>query len=138
MAAKDRIYRAVRIALEKDGWTITHDPYRISHEGDVVEIDLGAERTIAAVRGDALIAIEVKSFLGQSPIRDFETALGQFKVYAVALREYDPDRKLFVAVTTLAYDEVFSRPLVRLVLESQPVPLIVIDLLGEEVVGWIT
>lgn len=138
MAAKDRIYRAVRIALEKDGWTITHDPYRISHEGDVVEIDLGAERTIAAARGDDIVAVEIKSFLGQSPIRDFETALGQFEVYAVALHEYDPDRRLFLAITTLAYEEVFSRPLVRLVPQSRPVPLLVVDLVGEEAVRWIT
>jgi XisH protein len=70
-------------------------------------------------------------------LRDFEAALGQFEVYAVALREHDPDRRLFLAVTSLAYDEVFTRPLVRLVLQSRPVPLLVVDLLGEEVVRWI-
>jgi len=138
MAARDRIYRAVRNALTRDGWTITHDPYRLVHETDVVEVDLGAERTLAAQRGEELIAVEIKSFIGQSPLRDFETALGQFEVYAVALREHDPDRRLFLAVTTLAYEEVFTRPLVRLVLQSRPVPLLVVDLLGEEVVQWIT
>jgi hypothetical protein len=137
MAAKDRIYLAVRNALVRDGWTITHDPYRIAHEADVVEIDLGAERAIAARRGDEIIAVEIKSFLGQSPLRDFQPALGQFEVYRVALHEHDPDRRLFLAITTLAYEEVFTRPLVRLVLQSRPVPLLVVDLPGEEVVRWI-
>jgi len=137
MAAKDRIYRAVRAALIRDGWSITHDPYRLAYESDVVEVDLGAERTIAAERGDELIAVEIKSFLGQSPLRDFETALGQFEVYRIALHEHDPDRRLYLAVTTLAYEEVFTRPLVQLVLAARPVPLLVVDLPGEEVVRWI-
>jgi hypothetical protein len=137
MAARDRIYHAVRNALLRDGWTITHDPYRLAHEADVVEVDLGAERTIAAERGADLIAVEIKSFLGQSPLRDFEAALGQFEVYRVALQEHDPDRRLFLAITTLAYEEVFTRPIVRLVLASRPVPLLLVDLLGEEVARWI-
>jgi XisH protein len=137
MAARDRIYHAVRNALVHDGWTITHDPYRLAHEADVVEVDLEAERTLAAERGGELIAVDIKSFLGQSPLRDFEAALGQFEVYRVALQEHDPDRRLFLAVTTLAHEEVFTRPLVRLVLASRPVPLVVVDLSAEEIVRWI-
>jgi hypothetical protein len=138
MAARDRIHRAVRNALTRDGWIITHDPYRVTHETDVVEIDLGAERVLAAERAGDLIAVEIKSFLGESPLRDFQAALGQFDMYAAALVEHDPDRRLFLAITSLAYDEVFSRPLVRLVLQSRPMPLVVVDLVGEEVVRWIT
>jgi len=137
LAARDRICRVVRNALLKDNWTITHDPYRIVHETDVIEVDLGAERAIGAARGDELIAVEIKSFLGQSPIRDFETALGQFAVYAAAIEEHDPDRRLFLGITTLAYEEVFTRPLIKLVLQSHRVPLIVVDVLSEEVVQWI-
>jgi hypothetical protein len=81
--------------------------------------------------------VEITSFFGESPLRDFEGALGQFEVYAVALREYDPDRRLVLAVTTVTYDEVFTRPLVRLVLKARPVPLLVVDLACEEVVRWI-
>src|SRR5262245_33757852 len=34
MAAKDIYHDHVKIALEKDGWTITHDPLRSGSKGD--------------------------------------------------------------------------------------------------------
>jgi len=33
MAAKDKFHLAARHALEKDGWTITHDPYVLNFLG---------------------------------------------------------------------------------------------------------
>jgi hypothetical protein len=137
MAAKDRIHRAVRNALVADGWTITHDPYRLTYESDAIEIDMAAERVIAATRGDELVAVEVKSFLSQSPLRDFQAALGQFEVYTAALLERDPDRKLFLAITTFAFQRAFAKPLIRLVMQSRPVPLLVVDVVAEEIDRWI-
>lgn len=32
--ARDLIHESVRIALEKDGWTITHDPFTLE-TGDI-------------------------------------------------------------------------------------------------------
>jgi hypothetical protein len=45
MAAKDIYHDHVRTALEKDGWTITHDPLTITLEdtSDNLFVDLGAE-----------------------------------------------------------------------------------------------
>lgn len=63
MAAKDRFHDAVRAALVKDGWLITHDPLPLDFDSARVQIDLGAERLIAAQRGTEQIAVEVKSFL---------------------------------------------------------------------------
>ncbi|MCY7359035.1 MAG: XisH family protein, partial [Rudanella sp.] len=40
--AKDIFHQAVRIALEKDGWKITDDPYSIRLLGVESDIDLGA------------------------------------------------------------------------------------------------
>ena len=77
MSAKDTIHDAVKNALVKDGWTITDDPYKLEL-GDVKAFtDMAAERPIAAEREGRKIAVEVKSFLGASPIHDFEVALGQ-------------------------------------------------------------
>ena len=43
----------VKISLQRDGWTITHDPLSISTEdGTDVAIDLAAERLIAAEKSD--------------------------------------------------------------------------------------
>ncbi len=41
---KDIIHDAVKNALIKDGWLITHDPFIVQYEDARVFIDLGAER----------------------------------------------------------------------------------------------
>lgn len=58
MAAKDLFHDAVKRALEKDGWTITHDPLFLSFGGVEMYIDLGAERIMAAQRGNEKIAYD--------------------------------------------------------------------------------
>lgn len=63
MPAKDFYHETVKTALERDGWTITHDPYRIMVGRRRGYIDLGAE-IIAAEKGKVKIAVEIKSFLG--------------------------------------------------------------------------
>ncbi|MEL6383121.1 MAG: element excision factor XisH family protein, partial [Cyanobacteria bacterium J06626_18] len=50
MSAKDRYHDIVRTAIEADGWLITHDPYPLQAGGYDLEIDLGAEKIIAAER----------------------------------------------------------------------------------------
>ena len=66
--AKDFYHDNVRIALEKDGWLVTHDPYRVKIEEVGYEIDFGAEPLIAAEKEEITIAVEVKSFIGPSTI----------------------------------------------------------------------
>ncbi len=61
--AKDFIHEIVKVALVADGWTITHDPYRLDTYNPAWEIDLGAEKIIAAEKGPEKIAVEAKSFL---------------------------------------------------------------------------
>ena len=51
MPANDTIYSAVKNALVKDGWTITHDPYTVKFGGVRVHADLAAEKVLAAERG---------------------------------------------------------------------------------------
>ncbi len=63
MPARDLFHNAVVHALQKDGWTITDDPLTIRYGKDRVSIDLGAERLLAAERGNEKIAVEIKSFL---------------------------------------------------------------------------
>jgi len=41
-----------------------------------VYVDLGANRIVAAERGDRRIAVEIKTFQGPSDIADLEQALG--------------------------------------------------------------
>lgn len=83
--ARDLYHQNVRLALEKDGWTITHDPYSIRVEDVGYEIDLGAEMLLAAQKDSQKIAVEIKRFVGPSTINEFHKAVGQFNDYFVAL-----------------------------------------------------
>ncbi|MBD2518264.1 hypothetical protein H6G93_25475 [Nostoc sp. FACHB-973] len=44
MPAKDLFHNVVRYALEKEGWTITHDPLHLRVGKIDMYIDLGAEQ----------------------------------------------------------------------------------------------
>lgn len=95
MPTKDAFHNAVKNALIKDGWSITHDPLSLSTEdGTDIAIDLAAERLIAAVKRGEKIAVEVKSFLSLSAYYEFHAALGQFLNYREVLDEVEPERLL--------------------------------------------
>ncbi|BAZ08432.1 fdxN element excision controlling factor protein [Calothrix sp. NIES-4071] len=66
--ARDVFHYAVRNGLEKEGWLITDDPLRIKAGGADMEIDLGAEKLIAAERGDEKIALLLSKVLSVRPI----------------------------------------------------------------------
>jgi hypothetical protein len=78
--AKDLYHLAVRAALEKDGWTITHDPFRLVDKKANMsyEVDSGAEKLLAAEKGSDFIAVEIKSFLKTSFTHEFHGILGQY------------------------------------------------------------
>ncbi|HVS37935.1 MAG TPA: element excision factor XisH family protein [Gemmataceae bacterium] len=77
MPAKNIYHDAVVEALTADGWTITHDPLRLSFGGKDLFVDLGAERaTLGAEREGRRIAVEVQSFLNLSAVRDLQEAVG--------------------------------------------------------------
>jgi len=96
--AKDFYHDIVRKALELDDWKITHDPFPLNIGNIGYEVDLGAERLIAAEKNHEKIAVEIKSFIGSSDINEFHRAMGQFNDYYVVLEELEPDRLLFLAI----------------------------------------
>ena len=81
MPAKDIYHDAVRNALIKEGWEITHDPLVLKWGLKDLFVDLGAERLLAARKENQQIAVEIKSFTGPSDILELEKALGQYVVY---------------------------------------------------------
>ena len=109
MAAKDRFHAVVRIALEKEQWNVTDDPLRLEIGGTKFEIDLGAEQLLAAERGKDKIAVEIKTFLSDSPLTDYHAALGQFLNYRLALEIIDSTRILYLAIPVGAYETFFKR-----------------------------
>ncbi len=98
--------------------------------------DLAAERPIAAERAGRKIVVEIKSFTGRSPMRDFEQALGQYLVYKRWLALTEADRKLYLAISEPVYDRLFSRQAIRVIVESEGLNLLVVNLQREEVIVW--
>jgi hypothetical protein len=105
-ARRDKVHDVVRKALENEGWLITHDPLPVKIGRKSTEIDLGAEKLIAAEKGNEKIAVEIKSFIGTSAITDFYHALGQFLLYQRALNIQEPDRTLYLAIPLSTYEEL--------------------------------
>jgi hypothetical protein len=137
MPRKDIIHQAVKNAILKDGWTITADPYLLEYGAEDLFVDLAAERLLAAERGTEKIAVEIKSFLGRSPINDLENALGQYALYLSVLEVVDPRRKLYLALSKTAYDDLAELETFQLVVRRFHVALLVVRLRSEEIVEWI-
>jgi len=136
MPARDFYHDTVRNALVKDGWTITHDPYPLKLGQKDLFIDLGAEKVIAAEKGNDKIAVEIKSFVGRSVINDAENALGQYLIYRKLLMKKEMDRVLFMAIDRETLIDVFSDELRELLTKDFEVRLLVFDKDSEEIVEW--
>ena len=134
--AKDLFHNAVRHALEKDGWTVTDDPLSFKIGGINFYVDLAAEKMIVATRESERIAVEVKSFIKQSPLTAFHEALGQYENYLIALESYNPDIILYLAVPTDVYNVFFQKPFIQLVLERKQIKLILYNPTTETIELW--
>jgi hypothetical protein len=137
MPELDIIHNAVKNALIKDGWLITDDPYVIQYRRTVLYADLGAERPIAVERDGQKMVVEVKSFIGISKVQDLKEALGQYDIYRYLLEETAPDRKLYIAISKVAYNTFFTQDVTQLILNKHQLPIIVVDIETEEIMQWI-
>lgn len=139
MPARDYYHDIVRNALKKDGWTITHDPYRLKLiRGKNLFVDLEAERLIAAEQGVKKIAIEIKSFRGASEMKDLEEAIGQFVLYERLLRRYEPERILYLAVSDEVEKSVFEEEAGQVLIEDKVLRLCTFDTTKEKIIRWIS
>lgn len=118
MSAKDKYHDLFKQALLKDDWEITHDPYIIGLEGVNYRIDLGAEKIIAAKKGGQKIAVEVKSFLRDSIVSEYHTALGQFLNYRIGLEEKEKNRTLYLAIPDQVYERFLKLPIILKSIET--------------------
>ena len=135
--AKDLIHESVRIALEKDGWTITHDPFTLE-TGDIsIDMDLGAERMIMAERGIEKIVVEVKSFGDPSIVYSFHSAIGQYIDYRGALKDENIDRDLFLAISEGAYRRLNKARFFNRRFKENKVKLLVVNIIDQIIVEWI-
>jgi hypothetical protein len=80
---RDIYHDAVKSALVKEGWTITHDPFTLPFGSHNLYVDLGARTMILAVPLETFESI-LSTDLGRVVRED----------YALALLVFDPDGKV--------------------------------------------
>ena len=97
---------------------------------------MGAEKLLIADRGSKKIAVEVKSFISPSPVRDLENALGQYILYEDIIAQKYPERILYLAIREEVYLTFFSEPIVQIPLKSRRIKL-VFDETQEVITQWI-
>lgn len=136
MSAKDIFRQAEKQPLQKEQRVITDEPLRFKFGNVNFQVDLGADRLLAAQRADEKIAVEIKSFLNPSAITDFYSALGQFLSYRLALEATEPERVLYLAVPLDAYQTFFQFEFTQTALQRYQVLLIVYDPVNEVIVQW--
>lgn len=137
MPKKDFYHNAVVNALTADDWRITDDPLHLSYGGRNLYIDLGADRPIGAEKEGRKIAVEIKSFIGESDIHELGQSIGQYNMYRNLLAEIDPERILWLAVPSFAYDGIFREEIGQLMISREQIGLIVFDEIKERVREWI-
>lgn len=138
MPSKDKYHDAVKTALEKEGWIITHDPLTIKVAKSEFYVDLGAEFLVAAEKDNRKIAIEIKSFINMSFISDFYGAIGQYITYENALNYIKSDRTLFLALPLRTYlTKISDKDFIKSVIQKQGVNLLVFNPENQSIVKWI-
>ncbi len=135
--AKDAYHETVRHALEKDGWTITHDPFPIRFDDLRVYADLGAEKVFTEQTESYKIVIEIKVLGGVSKIEDFEKALGQINLYRVLMEATKIKREIYLAVSDEVHNKFMQRKAIDLVIQKQKINLLIFNVEEEKITQWI-
>ena len=134
--AKDLLHDVVKNVLLQDGWTISADPYIIETDDVDYQVDLGAEKIISAEKGNEKIAVEVKSFVASSFVYEFHRILGQFLNYSIGLEEFEPDRKLYLAVPKKVFQEYFHLSFVEKAIKRFKMKLIIYEPNSLKIIKW--
>jgi XisH protein len=134
--AKDLYHYIVKEALIEDGWTITDDPYFIETEDVDFEVDLGAEKIIAAEKAEKKIAVEVKSFVATSFVYEFHRVLGQWNNYSLNMEDFEPNRKLYLAVPLKIYNDSFHLSFVQKAIKRFKIKLIIFNPETKKILKW--
>lgn len=135
--ARDKFHQVVRTALENDGWEITHDPLYLKIGTIQVQIDLGAEKIIAAEKDGEKIAVEIKTFGLTSFITSLYEAVGKYLIYVEALEYINSDRILYLAMPLKAYEEFSEEPIVKNIFQKHNIKIVLYKPDIKEKLQWI-
>jgi len=82
-------------------------------------------------------AVEIKSFVHPSPVRDLEDAVGQYVIYRGVLSQIEPGRALYLAVPQRVFEGIFAERLGQMVISNQAMRIVVFDEIRERIDRWI-
>ncbi len=136
--ARDVFHENVKEALIKEGWIITNDPLSFKIGNMQVQIDLGAERLIAAERGADKIAIEIKTFGSLSFITSLYEAVGKYIIYRNVLAMREPDRTLYLAVPETIYTRFFEEHVIQKTMREEKFNLVIYNQTNQIITEWVT
>jgi hypothetical protein len=137
MPERNIYHDAVVTALIRDGWKITDDPLHLSYGGRNAYVDLGAEQPLGAEKDGQKIAVEIKSFVGESDMQELGECIGKHNLYRNILAEIEPERTLYLAIAKHIYDGIFSEPVGQLMIKREKLQIIVFDDKQERIKQWI-
>jgi len=117
----------------------THDPFKIDlvEDNRTLEADLGAEKILAASKGEEKIVVEIKTFGGTSILNKFHTALGQYLDYRDAIEDANLGRELFLAVSANTYAEIRELHFIKRQIKKYQLKFIIIDIINKTVEQWV-
>ena len=67
---------------------------------------------------------------------EFHRVLGQFLNYSMGMEEFDPNRKLYLAVPIKTYEDNFQLSFVKKAIRRFKIRLIIYDNVNEKIVKW--
>ncbi|MEB3174771.1 MAG: element excision factor XisH family protein [Cyanobacteriota bacterium] len=88
-------------------------------------------------KGTQKIAVEIKSFVSPSEIRDLEVALGQYILYQNVLNRIDSERILYLAIRDASFLKIFDQEVGQILLENQVLKLFTFNPNLEIITRWI-
>ena len=130
--ARDLIHNAVKHAVQRNGWEIVADPFRIVYAEFVLLADLAANPP-----DQVELIVEVKSFAGRSFVKELQQALGQYVMYRDFIELNNLDYDLYLAISEIGYNDLFSQQAARVIIQRHQVSLLVVNIEREEIVRWI-
>ena len=133
MPARDHHHEAVKNALQKDGWLITHDPRTVVLPERFLYIDLRATR----MDKEIAILVEVKGFEQASQVEALAEALGKYNLYRAALQLNGIREPLYLAIPQAAYNGIVSETLGHQIIHDYGVRILVFDVATEEIIQWL-
>jgi hypothetical protein len=136
MPALDQCHDQTVRALEKAGWYLESEPYRLRIGYRLAYADLEMSRGVNGNRQQIML-VEVKCFPDpESTTRDLYGSIGQYLVYRAMIVELGLPHSLYLTVPGQVFNAIFDISVMRVIRESQ-IRAAIVDLETETITRWI-